>query len=219
MRIRKSCALSDSKWMTIPWTHHPKTPKDLLIDILVDLPGLCQAIDDLGLQTDAISQSELRTSLRERSLGMIGRIVSWKTTFSRPTMLSRPGEDLPEAISSHEIANSHLMTFFWAISLNVYRQILPLLDAVTVSARLNPDECCRRIIRSIPLLLHPSIGTFRQHLVPFPVISASAYLVDCKSLCLESERNWLALLLQRRELAAMRPFISSMNPQILQDVE
>ncbi|KAJ5413926.1 hypothetical protein N7509_000553 [Penicillium cosmopolitanum] len=214
IRIRRACALSNTDWMTIPWIHHPKTPKDLLIDIAVELPGLCEGIDGLTLLGNSAAASKLRTLLRSRAFEIIAKIAIWEATLSKPTILLDPDEPLPETISSQELANSHLMTFFWGISLNVYGQILPILDEATEASQLNPDACCRNIIRSLPLLLHPSVGTFRQHLVPFPVIACCAYLAACKSPSMQPERKLLVSFFQRREFAAMRPFMSSMNSQI-----
>ncbi|CAI7647422.1 unnamed protein product [Penicillium pancosmium] len=211
IRIRKACALSNTDWMTIPWTHHPKTPKDLLIDIAVELPGLCEGIDDLTLLGNSAAASKLRALLRSRSFEMIAKLAIWEATLSKPTILLDPDEPRPETISSQELANSHLMTFFWGISLNVYGQILPILDGATEASQLNPDACCRNIIRSLPLLLHPSVGTFRQHLVPFPVIACCAYLAACKSPSMQPERKLLVSFFQRREFAAMRPFMSKFS--------
>lgn len=214
IRIRKACVLSNTDWMTVPWSNHPKTPKDLLIDIAIELPGLCEGIDTLRLLGSSAAASKLEVSLRRRAFEMIAKIATWDTTLSKPTILLDPDEPLPDTISSQDLANSHLMTFFWGISLNVYGQIHSILDEATETSQLNPDTCCRNIIRSLPLLLHPSVGTFRQHLVPFPVISCCAYLAGCRSPSMQPEQKLLVSFFQRPEFVAMRPFMTSMNSQI-----
>jgi hypothetical protein len=38
------CFLEDTPWKTIPWRHTPKTLEDRLMDIMVHLPGLAEAV-------------------------------------------------------------------------------------------------------------------------------------------------------------------------------
>lgn len=217
IRIRKACPLSDSRWMTIPWTYHPKTPKDLLIDIVVELPGLCEGIDSLNSLGKSSAAPRLRAILCRRAFEMIKKLAIWEATFSKSTSFLEINNTvtLPETIPGHDLANCHLMTYFWGISLNVYGQIVSILDHADAS-QLNPEECCRRIIRSIPLLLHPSVGIFRQHLVPFPIISCCAYMTGSKSPPLQPERELLASFFQKGYFVAMHQFMKSMNSQITQ---
>ncbi|KAH6628109.1 hypothetical protein F5144DRAFT_515171 [Chaetomium tenue] len=43
---QRRCFLEDEPWKTIPWQQVPKTFEDRLMDILVDLPGLAEAVAD-----------------------------------------------------------------------------------------------------------------------------------------------------------------------------
>lgn len=62
-----------------------------------------------------------------------------------------------------------------------YSQIIHLLNDAELKAALNPEEYCRCIIRSIPLLLRSHVGTFCQHLVPFPFHIVLCIMVGYKS--------------------------------------
>ncbi|KAF2642176.1 hypothetical protein P280DRAFT_424988, partial [Massarina eburnea CBS 473.64] len=48
IRARKASTLNEKPWKTIPWTKHPKTPKDLFMDNLASIPEILSNIDDLA---------------------------------------------------------------------------------------------------------------------------------------------------------------------------
>ncbi|KAK2791235.1 hypothetical protein FQN53_006076 [Emmonsiellopsis sp. PD_33] len=62
---RKKTLLSSPEWKTIPWLHHPKSLRDKLLDILVDIPTLYEEIDILNAlsspTTDVHRNSETQT--------------------------------------------------------------------------------------------------------------------------------------------------------------
>ncbi|KAK2800324.1 hypothetical protein FQN51_006232 [Onygenales sp. PD_10] len=62
---RKRTLLSSPEWKTIPWLHHPKSLRDKLLDILVDIPTLYEEIDILNAlsspPTDVHRNSETQT--------------------------------------------------------------------------------------------------------------------------------------------------------------
>ncbi|KAK2811677.1 hypothetical protein FQN50_002023 [Emmonsiellopsis sp. PD_5] len=45
---RKKTPLSSPEWKTIPWLHHPKSLRDKLLDILVDIPTIYEEVDILN---------------------------------------------------------------------------------------------------------------------------------------------------------------------------
>ncbi|KAK5064776.1 hypothetical protein LTR84_000610 [Exophiala bonariae] len=53
----KRCPLSTLEWKTIPWSNHPKGPKDKLIDILIEIPGI---LEDMGALETLSTQPEKR---------------------------------------------------------------------------------------------------------------------------------------------------------------
>ncbi|PGG98203.1 hypothetical protein GX51_06923 [Blastomyces parvus] len=70
---RKKCPLSRPEWKTIPWLHYAKSPKDILLDILIDIPTLYEEIDlmnELSMSSAAFSPSSSGNSSEDGKEGI-----------------------------------------------------------------------------------------------------------------------------------------------------
>jgi hypothetical protein len=199
--------------MTIPWRHHPKTRKDLLVDILVEVPSLYEDVDRISLQT-VETQQVYRQDIHARVSAVIERLEDWNSKFGVASSCAGQDWRFPASMPTDKIADTHIMTLYWACSLVVYgvhRQVTDESDIISV----NPEDCCRSIIHCIPLFLHPSTGAFRQHLVPFPLMAAARYLISVQTPELQAERDYVQSLCENSGFAPIHQFISSLQPRIL----
>jgi hypothetical protein len=195
--------------MTIPWSHHRKTRKDFLIDILLEIPSLYEDIDNTIL-----TQPSQRHNIQKRVSAVIGRLATWNSKFGVTLSSSVQDWRFPVSMSTDRIADAHIMTLYWATSLlaySLYRDFSEEPDGVSIDA----DDCCRSIIHCIPVFLHPSTGAFRQHLVPFPLMAAALYLKAFQPPKLPTERDYLLSLCENSVFAPMHQFMSSLRPRIL----
>ncbi|KAF9873536.1 hypothetical protein CkaCkLH20_08995 [Colletotrichum karsti] len=180
---RKRCFLSDLRWKTIPWSKIPKTPKDVMLDILTDVPALLQDLDLLQqAMTSNMSRRFLRTYRR-----LDKEIVWWLENLSPPQKtLDALHERHYENPTADELAVAHVMTYFWTACIFVYSSLHTTLlapleilgaDAVELSERTDPRRYCMKIADTVEVFFQPEAGTFGMHAAPFPIGIAMKYLM------------------------------------------
>ncbi|KAJ1324858.1 RNA polymerase II-specific transcription factor-like protein [Microdochium nivale] len=92
---RKRTFINDPIWRTVPWSIHPKTSRDLLIDVMVQIPALLQDYDEL--KASLLS----RASPGAGSAKMTSNITSTNSSSNR----SEPvGKTADEQHSDHQKA-------------------------------------------------------------------------------------------------------------------
>ncbi|KAJ5272664.1 hypothetical protein N7478_007789 [Penicillium angulare] len=214
---RKGLVLSEPEWLTDPWTHHPKTRKDMLVDILLEIPSLYENVDNMNLLPDGKIKSSHRHNIQKMNYVIMTRLENWNTRYAAtlPTTYSGPHWQTLSSVETNSIADAHVMAIYWASSIHAYHIYRTVSDGECDFIGLDPDDCCRSIIRCVPLFLHPSTGIFRQHLIPFPLMTADRHLNSVQSTKLQAERDYLQALRESPKFAAMHQFISSMQSQIV----
>ncbi|EPS32070.1 hypothetical protein PDE_07029 [Penicillium oxalicum 114-2] len=101
---RKRCFLESLDWKTVPWADcglGAKTPNDELQDLLCDIPGHVEGVDQfLSWSTDERSKAEFRSALCARIFATLEALYSWRwkweQEFPRSTYLIAPGGLDPE---------------------------------------------------------------------------------------------------------------------------
>lgn len=197
--------------MTVPWAHFAKTPKDLLIDILLEFPSLFVEVDDLNADANIESRKHKILHLRSMVLQISHKLDSWKTRYGSSNLTPREGWQLPRSTGTCGISVAHVMTIYWAICIRAFDAFQSIPGADGSAIEIDPKECCRNIIHCMPLFFHPATGIFRQHLVPFPLMTAMKYLTTSEKIGLEEEIEYLVQLSKSVEFAPMRHFISSLK--------
>lgn len=197
--------------MTVPWAHFAKTPKDLLIDILLEFPGLYAALDELTANANIQPRKHEIIHLRSMVLQISHKLDSWKVRYGSSTLSPREGWQLPRSTGTSGISVAHVMTIYWAICILAFDAFRSIPDTDGSAIGIDPKECCRNIIHCMPLFFHLATGIFRQHLVPFPLMTAMKYLTTSEKIGLEEEIEYLVQLSKRVEFAPMRHFISSLR--------
>lgn len=82
MRTRKKTVLSDQEWKTTPWNYYGKTPKDKLIDVLVEMPTLLEEFDVLQLCDDPDKQGFFRRRLIDSCWLCDTQLTEWSSALS-----------------------------------------------------------------------------------------------------------------------------------------
>ncbi|KAI8221236.1 hypothetical protein K4K55_011151 [Colletotrichum sp. SAR 10_96] len=180
---RKRSFLSDMAWKTVPWAKTPKTRKDVMLDILTDVPALLEEVDILKSNpSDYNCQRFMKTYQR-----LDREIVWWLENLSPPTdILHDLHERKYKNPTADELAVAHVMTCFWTVCILVYSSLhavlsstldLPGIEEMELSGRINPRPYCLLIADAVEVFFQPEAGTFGMHAAPFPIGMAIKYLM------------------------------------------
>ncbi|KAF5522109.1 hypothetical protein CGCA056_v006564 [Colletotrichum aenigma] len=180
---RKRSFLSDMAWKTVPWAKIPKTPKDVMLDILIDVPAVLEEVDILKSNpSDYNCQRFMKTYQR-----LDREIVWWLENLSPPTdILHELHERKYKNPTADELAVAHVMTCFWTVCILVYSSLhavlsstfnLPGIEVMEQAERTNPRQYCLLIADAVEVFFQPEAGTFGMHAAPFPIGMAIKYLM------------------------------------------
>ncbi|KAK4178158.1 hypothetical protein QBC36DRAFT_210136 [Triangularia setosa] len=146
--VHRSTILAREDWLTIPWTgSHKKTSRDLLLDVIVQLPGCLEDMTkiEVALKVNSnhysyhVIAEEITASggrqalsmLRERCQLLLNQLAIWfeidapplwkeflsASTHPQPSNLSYPAAENPP--SADDISAAHLLCLFWAIRVKI----------------------------------------------------------------------------------------------------
>jgi hypothetical protein len=189
---RKACPLSSLAWKTIPWSLHPKSPKDELIDVLIELPGM---MEDTSTLKTLSSQPERAYApyeiLQERSSWCEHQLQSWSTTCGEATVAFVEGliadpdreNDVYMAPPSTDLAMAHLGLIYWT-TCNLVSQILSSLEEFASSEKATDLRSqrsdsliySRKVALLIPYFNRPGVGSYLISFIGWPVAVATSYL-------------------------------------------
>ncbi|EER44735.1 conserved hypothetical protein [Histoplasma capsulatum H143] len=187
VQARKRIILSNPEWKTIPWNEIPKTPKDLLIDILVEIPTFLEKMDIMRACLDQEIQEFQRRDLLQSCWELENELVSWRIEVG----ITDPTYSLDAEHSTFSLdylAACHIMCLYWAICIILYSSLRILsCPQVILPPQTDPRIYCGRIAKAMPLLLHPQSGAYGVHLASFPVAISLMYLnaADGDAMCEE----------------------------------
>ncbi|KAJ5737865.1 uncharacterized protein N7483_002990 [Penicillium malachiteum] len=211
IKTRQKCVLANSAWMCDPWTHHKKTPKDLLVDILFEFGSIYAEIDSrilsANLETKAKSQAYLEICMKM----VIKNLSLWNERFRDDVCIFEKDWESPKNLPVKEITAAHVMTLYWAICILAHDANRTIFGGGPTGLEIHPRDCCQGIIRCIPKFLHSSTGTFRQHLIPFPLMTAMSYLIATETDGLAEETKYVLSISQAPELASVFHFMASLK--------
>ncbi len=197
IHMRKRTILSEPRWKTIPWRDIPKTPKDLLIDILVEMPTL---LEDLDLMKECKDQESWKVSqykLSQRCWDFERKLLKWQVDVgvTDPTY-SLDVDHTPFSLDL--VAASHIMCLYWSICIIVYGTLHIISDShVNLSGHTDPRWYCRRIAEAVSVLLHPLSGVYGVHLTSFPVAQVLRYLNAADGPIVSKEKNMILDVFRR----------------------
>ncbi|KAM0629561.1 hypothetical protein ACHAPW_006792 [Verticillium nonalfalfae] len=186
IKLRRRNFLSSPEWKTIPWTNAAKVPKDLLLDIFVDIPGLLEDLDALALCDDAASRPLLYARLVADCWRTDERLVSWFEEQSPRAHLEALKEREYKEPTPEDTAVAMSMSLYWTACLLTYSTLILVLtsnptsplDITTLPERMNLNSYCAAIADILEIFFQPSSGIFSVQLVPLPLGIALSYLAS-----------------------------------------
>lgn len=164
--------------MTVPWQTIPKTPKDLIVDILIETTGLLEDFDTLNAQDDPISREALRLELVRQCWQLESELANWLGNVRLSDAVYAP-DFLSAPFSVDVLAAAHVMCIYWCACIVTYstlRAVLPAPYAGHLPPHMDPRIYFRSIAEAVAVMLHPSSGIFGAQLTYFPTAVVMAYL-------------------------------------------
>ncbi|KAL4869243.1 hypothetical protein BDV12DRAFT_208675 [Aspergillus spectabilis] len=209
LRRRKRCFLAEPGWKTIPWLQQEKTPRDHLMDVLLDLTGLFEDLDTMKTCPDPIDKTIARQQIIDGLLQMHQDLLTWEVLHA-PDF--HPPKVPPTRVRPHEIAGAHLMTTFWATVIIIASNLASIYEpGQGIDLGIDLDLLCSNIVHTFLLFVHPSLGLFRTHITTYPMTVAIHYICAAGPKRLVEERRILADCLYDPALSGVRQFIVSMK--------
>ena len=209
---RTRTPLAEPAWKTIPWSKFAKTPKDKLVDVFVDIPGLLEDADRLRENpTDQLYQRLMADYKR-----IDVELISWlqnQAPAEHLRSLQAKGYTNPTA---EDLAVVQIMSLSWAMSILAYSTML-LAGTLNPSSapprhfppHTNPRQYCNFIADIVEVLLQPEAGIFGVQAVPFPVGTALEYLVSTEGYGSDTSKKLVGYFTQKGLGASIGSFIMS----------
>lgn len=175
---RKQMPLSTPEWKAVPWQQIPKDLKDVLVDVLVDMPGLVEQFDKMQLCPDASSQAALREDLTQKCWEHDRQLLNWLGVVSQlGSPPGEPGSDDLRVVT--EVAQVHGMSLFFTTGLVLYSILRTVSGSeADLPQRADPMHYARKLTEAIAILLQPSAGLYGLQSAVLPLEVALRYTED-----------------------------------------
>jgi hypothetical protein len=179
MLRRKRLAISDSEWKSIPWKVVPKDLKDILVDVLVDIPGLLEGLDQMSRCTEADEKLEQRQMLIRQCWELDEQLIQWLRLVRG---LGNPGShslDGPsESIVIH-VAIIHGMSLYWITCIILYSTLRALsVIPEELPQHTHPELYINKLTPALKTLLDPRAGLYGRHSAALLVELAAKYATE-----------------------------------------
>ena len=149
--------------------------KDIIVDVLVDIPGLLEDLDSLRACKDEHRQLALRRNLIQQCWRYDRQLLSWHSGLSRGMNFccyQMPGLEAGQ-ITIGERGRIEAMSIFWAICLVVYATLSEISPQKTsFSDRTNLQQYAAKLVEVIPRLVCPGAGLYSQDVAALPLALA-----------------------------------------------
>lgn len=193
LQNRKRCPLASLEWKSVPWSTHPKWPKDKLLDILIEVPGILEDLVTLGtLSPQSMKRSSMWQALEERCWWCDRQLLSWSASCGKAvvafvesliTVQDLDQKSQESAPPSTDLAMAHLGMIYWT-TCNLLSQMLFWLSANAPSkedsTRLPPRMDAYLYSHKVALLIsyfqNPAVGSYLISFIGFPVAVAASFL-------------------------------------------
>lgn len=179
------------EWKMIPWTEQPKTHKDLLLDILIDIPGLLEELDSMRDCSCTERKHDLQKSVSRNCWLLDEQLRAWAEAYH--SFFESSGVSWPPSAcitaSVAQLNHAHCLSLYWVGCLIIDSTLKFALgpEAGALPERTDPRVYMRNIAGVIPVLLRPSSGMHGQHIAVFPLGIALQYAMADDSMAEEQE--------------------------------
>ncbi|KAL1840424.1 hypothetical protein VTJ49DRAFT_498 [Mycothermus thermophilus] len=175
---RKQLPLEDPEWKSVPWREIPRDLKDVLVDVLVDVPGLVERYDKFASCTDASNREALRREVLERCQRLDSGLSGWFDAVralaanTPPSDCLKCDEDQPVV----HVARVVGMGLYYTTAMVLY-SIFRIVDTSQESlpAHADPELYATKLADAIDILLKPWAGLYGRQSAALPL----AVALDC----------------------------------------
>lgn len=169
----------------MPWTKIPKTPKDMILDIMADLPALLEDMETIQTLPSGMEKAVMYQRLIRECWRLDTELTLWHDTLSPREHFEALRSRGYTSPSADDQAVASIMCNFWACCVIVYANLRGLLSAAPLLGlgvgflpdRTDPTKYCSAIGDVLGVFLEPSAGRVGLHLAPFPAGRAAGYLL------------------------------------------
>ncbi|KAK4463508.1 Sterigmatocystin biosynthesis regulatory protein [Cladorrhinum samala] len=177
---RRRLPFSAPEWKSIPWKETPKDLKDILVDVLVDVPGLVEDFDVFRACIDPAEREDLRLALIDRCWALDEQLRAW---FGLILKIITPKDPPPEFVVDLvvRVAQIHGMMAFWTISLVMFTilHIASGPEAHLLPARTDPIFFANKLANTaLPILMDPQAGLFGHQSAVLPLEILYRFVTD-----------------------------------------
>ena len=162
-----------------------KDPKDELLDVLVEIPGLLEDFDSFLACSPKQEKTHRRLchQLKAKCWLYDDQLQRWATTSGASTLTlveavisTKGGQN--KTPSSVDIAMAHLGMIYWSTCILLYHPLWILAGTMheILPERVNPRRYCRKIAMLMPYFLTPEVGDFSINMTGFPAVVAFRFL-------------------------------------------
>ncbi|VUC26334.1 unnamed protein product, partial [Clonostachys rosea] len=185
LSAQKATPLARHEWKTVPWRKIPKTPRDTLLDIMLELPGLYEERDRIKALGDGNEQLVCaQWLLREKCFRLHEELQEWAETDGKKALELEELVNLEEAdaasstTSSEEFAMGHLVMLHHAARIVVYDVLRSQTgnNAEAMPGYIDPMIYCRKLENFMAFFLVPNAGSVFLNAAILPITVALDYL-------------------------------------------
>jgi hypothetical protein len=208
LAFHKASPLSSEQWCKIPWHSIPKTEKDLLYDILFQIPGVLEKLDLTRSQNSkqpyVMLMAELLKIHTDLQLWFKGLTASLRAKWQVIETENESVSLADDAYMNHGVDTAESVMMFWAGSIIVLSilhdflnrvgpededaQHLSLSDILSAPTS-DPRRYTSAILSAVKHFLHSSGGIASIQSVIIPVGTAIHYLVTSQARASAVEAN------------------------------
>lgn len=214
---RRRLFVSEPAWKTVPWASAPKTRRDLLLDLLLDIPGILEDYDRMTSCPDDATRADERDTLVARCWELDQGLQQWASSSPRISLhdISTVPSEPSSAASSHELSGLEMRALYWSGCLLLYSTLQLALGPETEALPERTDHklYIRNLAWVIRPLLKPQAGMFGKHVAVFPFAMALQFGMISPELrgSPSGERDMLLESLKGPDGEGIRGFLLSMN--------
>jgi len=207
----------EPEWKTVPWHELAKSPKDMLLDVYVEIPGLFETFDKLQKSYQEDARGALAQHLICKCLVIKDELRSWyvATGSHIEFLIGKIIADGDETASLEHMAIAQLLVLYWCCLLH-YSQLydeasesepgiqaqIPVADDAQVTLG--------KVLGVITMFLKPWSGWFGINIAAFPMVVILNYIQGDRSIGVTCEkRHLLYTLLQTPRGKVLSAFIES----------
>ncbi|KAH8897508.1 hypothetical protein GQ53DRAFT_888049 [Thozetella sp. PMI_491] len=181
---RKRLVLSNPEWKSVPWQEIPKDLKDVLVDVLVEMPGLLEDLDNTKSCAEPGKQAILQQRLIQRCWEHDRQLLHWFGLVcggENPSKHPFPESTTRDAVTY--VAVVHGMSLFWTTCIILYDTLsLASEPNIDLPEHADPGAYIGKLADALSILLKPGSGLYGRQSAVLLIEYAIQYITTSTSL-------------------------------------